>query len=131
MRRRRAAEAYLSKREQQIMEMVYQRERVTAAELTELLPGDAGNSTIRTLLRILEEKGKIRHEVQRGRYVYMAAESSLESAKTVLRDVTRTFFNGSVGEVVVALLAEDGHKLTEDEWERLEQAIHQARREVK
>ncbi|HWA83459.1 MAG TPA: BlaI/MecI/CopY family transcriptional regulator, partial [Fimbriimonadaceae bacterium] len=55
------AGSYLSKREQQIMELVYQRERLTAAEAMELLPGSPSNSTVRTFLRILEEKGKLRH----------------------------------------------------------------------
>ena len=101
-------EGYLSKREQQIMELLYQRERLSAADLTEMLPGDATNSTVRTLLRILERKGKIRHVVEEGRYVYSPVENRDAQARAALLNIARTFFRGSISDVVVTLLSEQG-----------------------
>src|SRR5689334_17271957 len=107
--------SYLSKREQQIMELLYQRDRLTAAEITELLPGDASNSTVRTLLRILEQKGKVRHVLEAGRYVYSPVGSQHALGRAALLNIARTFFQGSISDVVVALLSEDGGHLSEEE----------------
>src|SRR5579871_3138572 len=97
------ANAYLSKREQQIMELVYLRGKVTAAEVTEALPGSPSNSTVRTLLRILEDKSQLKHEEVAGKYVYSACAPRQTAAKGALRSVLETFFHGSVSDVVAAL----------------------------
>lgn len=122
---------YLSRREQQIMELVYQRERVTAAEVTELLPGEASNSTVRTMLRLLEEKGKLRHIEKGGKYIYLPVEPRQASGRSALLRVAETFFRGSIGDVVVTLLSEDGYKLSDEELDRLQEAIEKARTEPK
>jgi predicted transcriptional regulator len=120
---------YLSKREQQIMELFHQRDRLTAAEITELLPGNpakATNSTVRTLLRILEKKKKLRHVEERGRFVYMPVGSRQAWARSALRGVAKSFFRGSIADVVVALV-DDGGRLSDEELARLQAAIDRAR----
>src|SRR5438309_701717 len=98
--------AYLSKREQQIMELAYQRERLTAADAMEFLPGNPSNSTVRTLLRILERKGSLKHIEEGGKFVYLPVAPHQKAAQTTLKKVIETFFRGSVGDVVATLLAE-------------------------
>jgi len=120
---------YLSKREQQIMELVYQREQLTANEATELLPGSPSNSTVRTLLRILEEKGQLCHAEVEGKYVYSAAQPKQSAAKLALGGVLRTFFRGSVSDVVATLLSEESAHLSTEELDRLQGLIDQAREE--
>lgn len=123
------AKQYLSKREQQIMELAYERERLTAGELEGLLPGEPSNSTVRTLLRILEEKGHLRHEVEEGRFVYSPTRPRQAEARSALTGVVRTFFGGSVPEVVATLLSEEGGKLTDEELAGLQAMIERAREE--
>ncbi|AIE84803.1 BlaI/MecI/CopY family transcriptional regulator [Fimbriimonas ginsengisoli] len=120
---------YLSKREQQIMELVYQREHLTAGEASELLPGAPSNSTVRTLLRILEEKGHLRHIEKDGRYTYVPVRPRQSAARSALDGVIKTFFRGSVGDVVATLLTEEGSKLSLDELDRLQSMIQEAREE--
>src|SRR5262249_19252122 len=121
------ATKYLSKREQQIMELAHRHERMTAAEFTESLPGQPTNSTVRTLLRILEAKGELRHTVEGGRFVYTAVRSRSASARDALLGVARTFFRGSLVDVAVALISKDGLKLSSADLDRLEAVIDKAR----
>jgi BlaI family penicillinase repressor len=123
------AGSYLSKREQQIMELVYQRERLTATEATELLPGSPSNSTVRTLLRILEEKGRLRHVEEDGKYVYLPVRPRQAAARTALQGVVETFFKGSVSDVVAALLTDEAGKISDEELVRLQEMIDKAREE--
>src|SRR5262245_47122512 len=118
---------YLSKREQQIMELAYRHEQMTAAEFTESLPGRPSNSTVRTLLRILEAKGELRHTVEDGKFVYSPVRSRSASARDALLGVARTFFRGSLADVAVALIAKDGLKLSMEDLDRLEAVIDKAR----
>jgi BlaI family penicillinase repressor len=123
------AGSYLSNREQQIMELVYQRERLTATEATEFLPGRPSNSTVRTLLRILEEKGKLRHIEEDGKYVYLPVHARQAAARTALQGVVETFFKGSVSDVVAALLSDKASKISDDELVGLQKMIDKAREE--
>ena len=118
---------YLSKREQQIMELVYERGHLTATDAMEQLPGSPSNSTVRTLLRILEEKGQLRHVEEEGRYVYRPVHARQSAARSALDGVVRTFFQGSVGDVVAALLTEKGAEMSDEELARLEKMIQAAR----
>ncbi len=120
---------YLSKREQQIMELVYQREHLTAAEAEEHLPGAPSNSTVRTLLRILEEKGHLRHEERDGKYVYLPVHPRQSAARQALDGVVRTFFQGSVSDVVATLLRDESGKLSAEELDHLQRMIDRAREE--
>ncbi len=83
---------YLSKREQEIMDLVYERGRLTSNEATELLSGAPSNSTVRTLLRILEEKGKLTHHEVDGRFIYMPVVPRVSAARQALDGVMKTFF---------------------------------------
>lgn len=127
----RSGEGYLSKREQQIMELIYREERLTATEVAAALPGNPSNSTVRTLLRILEEKGHLDHAEEEGRYVYHAVNGRQTAAKSALRGVVETFFQGSVEDVVAALLSPDSQRLSDDELNRLQAMIDAARTEGK
>lgn len=112
------------------MEVLYQRERATANELMALLPGDPSNSTVRTLLRILEEKKEVKKIEEDGRYVYFAAYPREKAAKNALSGIVDTFFRGSVSSVVATLLNDKG-KLSEEELDHLQTLIDKAREEGK
>jgi BlaI family penicillinase repressor len=118
---------YLSKREQQIMEVVFAREEVTAAELCDVLPGQPSNATVRSLLRILERNGHLRHREENGRFVYFPATSRHSAARHALDRLINTFFKGSVGDVVATLIRDGGDKLSAEELERLRNLIEEAK----
>ena len=111
------------------MDLVYQRGQLTSAEAMESLSGSPSNSTVRTLLRILEEKGQLAHEEREGRYVYFPVVSQVSAARLALDGVLKTFFRGSVGDVVAALLGDDKKQLTPSELDHLQELINQAREE--
>jgi predicted transcriptional regulator len=120
---------YLSKREQEIMDLAYRHGRLTTSEATEMLSGAPSNSTVRTLLRILEEKGQLSHEVVDGKFIYNPSVPRHSAAQKALHAVMRTFFSGSVGDVVAALLSDEGAKMSQAELDRLQSLINEARRE--
>ncbi|RYG29439.1 BlaI/MecI/CopY family transcriptional regulator [bacterium] len=119
---------YLSKREQQIMEIAFSRDGVTANELCAAMPGNPSNATVRTLLRILEEKGQLTHREESGRFVYSPAQSRQSAARQALDKLVDTFFRGSVGDVVATLIRDDRSKLSDEEIERLQSLIEEAKR---
>src|SRR5919201_1577923 len=92
--------AVLSRRERQIMDILFRRGRATAGEVMTELPGDPSYSTVRTQLRVLEEKGHVRHEEQGLRYVYLPAVPRHAARKSALRHLVDTFFDGSAEKVV-------------------------------
>ena len=94
----------LTRRERQIMDVVYARGRVTVAEVLEGLPDPPSYSSVRTLLRLLEEKGQLRHEVAGPRYVYVPTVRREKARRSALRNVIRTFFDGSTEDAMAALL---------------------------
>ena len=117
----------LSRRERQIMDILYQRGRSTAAEVMDDLPGDPSYSTVRTQLRVLEDKGHVYHEEIGLRYVYEPAVSRRSARKSALKHVVETFFEGSAEQAVAALLG--GERLSEDELNRLAELISKARKD--
>jgi len=119
----------LSRRERQIMDILYQRGAATANEVLAALPDPPSSSAIRTLLRILEEKGHARHVQDGIRYVYSPAHPRQNVAQHALSHVVRTFFGGSVEKVVAALVSESDGRLTGEELDRLTELIRQARTE--
>jgi predicted transcriptional regulator len=119
----------LSRRERQIVDVLYKTGRATAAEVQEALPAAPGYSTVRTLLRILEEKGHIRHEQDGTRYVYRPTVTHASAKRSALRHVLNTFFEGSTSQAITALLDEDSSRLSDEDWARLESAIQRARNE--
>jgi len=120
----------LTRRERQIMDILYRRGRATAAEVLEELPGNTHDSTVRTQLRVLEEKGHIRHEEEGLRYVYMPAVSRHAARKSALRHLVQTFFDGSVEKTVAALLGGEAARLSEHELRRIADVITKARKEA-
>src|ERR1044072_879198 len=94
----------LSRRERQIMDILYQRSRATAAEIHEALPDAPSYSAVRAKLRVLEEKGHVRHEEESLRYVYVPTVARDTARRSPLRHLVSTFFEGSVEQAVTALL---------------------------
>jgi predicted transcriptional regulator len=119
----------LSRRERQILDVLYQAGRATAAEVQQAMPAPPSYSAVRTLLRILEDKGHIRHEQEGTRYVYLPTVNRERAKRSALRHLLNTFFEGSTTQAIAALLDEDAKKLSPDDWQRLEAAIERARKE--
>lgn len=123
--------ASLTRRERQIMDILYRRGRATAAEVMNDLAGDPNYSTVRTQLRVLEEKQQVTHEEEGLRYVYSPAVPRRAARKSALRHMVNTFFDGSAEQVVGALLGGDAARLSAEELDRIEALIAKARKERK
>jgi predicted transcriptional regulator len=119
----------LSRRERQIMEVLYREGRATASEVLERLPDPPGYSAVRALLRILEDKGQVRHAADGNRYVYEPRLSRDRAGRPALAGVLDTFFDGSAEKAVAALLDLSRHELTDADLDRLSDLIEQARLE--
>src|SRR5438046_8957143 len=117
----------LTRRERQIMDILYRRARATAAEVQADLPGRPHDSTVRTQLRVLEDKGHVRHEEEGPRYVYLPAVARHAARKSALRHLVNTFFEGSTAKVVAALLGGEGTRLTDEELKRVADLVARAR----
>ncbi len=119
----------LSRRERQIMDVLFRLGRATAAEVMDALPVDTTSSTIRTQLRVLEQKGHVRHEQDGVRFIYMPAVARHAARKSALRHVVETFFDGSPEKAVAALLGGEAAKLSEEQLERIASIVDKARKE--
>jgi predicted transcriptional regulator len=117
----------LTRRERQIMDVLYKVERATAAEIQEALPGNPSYSTVRAQLRVLEEKGHVRHEEQGPRYVYVPTVARQAARRSALRHLVDTFFEGSSEQVVAALVDGEVSRMDPEELERLARMIRKAR----
>ena len=117
----------LSRRERQIMDVIYQRGQATAAEVADAIPDPPSYSAVRALLRILEEKGFLRHEQQGLRYVFLPTVKRASARRSALKGLVRTFFDGSVEQTVAALI--DQQKPSPEELDRLAELIDRARKE--
>lgn len=120
---------HLSRRERQIMDIIYRRGKATAGEVMEDLPGNSSYSTVRTQLRVLEEKGHVRHEEEGLRYVYAPAVPHSAASKSALKHLMDTFFDGSASKTVAALLGGDARKLSDDELDRIARLIAKVRKD--
>src|SRR5262245_22561269 len=118
----------LSRRERQIMDILYKLGRATANDVMAELPGEPNYSTVRTQLRVLESKGHVRHEEHGLRYVYMPTVPRHAVRQSALRHLMETFFEGSAEKMLSTLLGADGSKLSEEELERLAQLIEKAKK---
>ena len=125
----RSGQLSLSRRERQIMDILYRRRRATAGEVMEELPGEPSSSTVRTQLRILEQKGHVRHEEQGLRFVYMPAVARRAARRSALKHLVETFFDGSAEKTVAALLGGEAARLSDDELDRIEALIETARKD--
>jgi predicted transcriptional regulator len=118
----------LSRRERQIIDILYAQDRATAAEVQAALPDPPSYSAVRAMLRILEEKGHIRHEQDGPRYVYLPTVARDNAKRSALRHMLRTFFDGSAEQAISALLDDASTKMSEVELDRLAKLISEARR---
>ena len=118
----------LSRRERQIIDILYARGRATAAEVQELLPDPPSYSAVRAMLRILEDKGHVRHQQDGPRYVYLPTVARDNAKRSALKHLLQTFFDGSAEQAISALLDDSSARLSEAELDRLARLIDQARR---
>jgi predicted transcriptional regulator len=117
----------LTRRERQIMDVVYRLGRGTAAEIREALPRAPGYSTVRTQLRILERKGHLKHEEVGLRYVYAPTVPRRSARRSALRHLVDTFFDGSNAKAVAALLGGEGARVTDAELDRIAEILRKTR----
>ena len=118
----------LSRRERQIMDVVYARTEASVAEVWESLPDRPSRTAVRTLLRILEEKGHLRHEKRGRQFIYQPVRPRQRAGQSAFRSVLSTFFDGSLEKAVAAHLAHPDADLAPDEIERLTELINDARK---
>ena len=111
------------------MDVLHARGQATAAEVLAVLPDPPSYSAVRALLRILEEKGHVRHNRDGARYVYLPRASKEAASKSALKRVVSTFFQGSVTQAMAALLESSDAEISDLELERLQQIIKQAKKE--
>lgn len=121
--------ATLTRREREIMDILYRRGRATAAEVLEDMTDPPTYSAVRALLRILEDEGHIRHVQDGPRYVYLPAVARSDARKSALSHVVATFFDGSIEQAVATLVESSRSKLSTDELDRLAQLIDKAKKE--
>lgn len=122
------AEHKLSRRERQIMDVLYRRQRASVAGIRDALPEAPSYSAVRALLRILEEKGHIRHEAKDLRYVYFPTAPRGRAARKALRHVVETFFDGSAAQTVATLIDPSTGRISEEELDRISNLIEKARK---
>src|SRR5829696_8937078 len=118
----------LSRRERQIVDILYERGQATAAEVQAALPDPPSYSAVRALLRILEDKGHIRHEQDGPRYIYLPTVARNNAQRSAMRHMLQTFFDGSAEQAISALLDDSSAKLSSAELDRLARMIDTARK---
>lgn len=121
----------LSRRERQIMDILYRVGRATASEVQEQLTGEPAYSTVRAQLRVLEEKGELRHEEEGLRYVYMPRQPRHQIQQSALKHLIETLFEGSAEKVVAALLGKGSAGIPEEQLDRMAELIERARQEAR
>ena len=118
----------LSRRERQIMDIVYRLKRATVQQVLDELSDPPSYSAIRALMRLLEEKGHLTHVAEGNRYVYAPTQAKEQASKSALRHLLDTFFDNSVETAVAAMLDVKSKEMTNDDLDRLQQLINDARR---
>jgi len=121
-------QAVLTKRERQIMDLLYRLGRATATEIRESLTGQPSDSTVRTQLRVLEDKGHVRHEELGLRFVYIPTVPRHAARRSALNHLVDTFFDGSHAKVVTTLLGHDATRLSDEDLDRIAGLIASARK---
>ena len=118
----------LSRRERQIIDILYKLGRATANEVMEALPGEPHYSTVRTQLRVLETKGHVRHEEEGLRYIYAPTAPRHAVRQSAVKHLIETFFGGSTEKMFATLLGAEGSRLSDEELDRLAELIEKARK---
>ncbi len=121
----------LTRRERQIMNVIYRLERATAAEVVEQLPDQPVNATIRTMLGVLERKGFIQHETVKGRFIYRPVIPAARARRGMLDDLLDTFFRGAEGTAAIAILKKSRARLSDQDREEILKLIGRSRRQKK
>ena len=121
----------LSRRERQILEILYQRGKASASEVLGAMEDAPSNSAVRTLLRVLEEKGHVRRRAEGLKYVYAPVVAKEKAKRTAVKHLLKTYFDGSSEQIVAALLDVSSRQLTREELDRMTQMIEKAKREGK
>ena len=119
----------VSRRERQILDVLYRTGRATVVEIQKSIPNPPSYSAVRTLLRILEEKRHVRHEQDGTRYVYLPRIARDRAKRSAMRHLMNTFFEGSAIQAIAALIDEDSKTLSGEDWQRLADLIERARKE--
>ena len=118
----------LGPREREIMDIVYRRGQATAADVQADLSDKLSNSAVRGMLRLLEEKGHLRHEIDGPRYVYRPTADPVRVSRNAMKHLVQTFFDNSASSAVTAMLGMYEGRLKDEDLDRLEAAIEQARK---
>ena len=113
------------------MDIIYRLGRATVGEVMEQLSGEPAYSTVRAQLRVLEEKGHLRHEEHGLRYVYLPSAPRHMARQSALKHLIDTFFEGSAGKAVAALLGKEGFKISQEELDRISELVEKAKQEEK
>jgi predicted transcriptional regulator len=121
----------LSRRERQIMDILYQRGKASASEVREAMEAAPGYSAVRAMLRVLEEKGHVKHQAEGLKYVYVPVVARDKAKRSAVKHVMETFFNGSAEQIVAALLDVSSTRLTREELDRMSEMIEAAKKEGK
>jgi predicted transcriptional regulator len=121
----------LSRRERQIMDILYQRGKASASEVRETMEAAPSYSAVRAMLRVLEEKGHVKHQAEGLKYVYVPTVARDKAKRSAVKHVMETFFNGSAEQIVAALLDVASTQLTRGELDRMSEMIEKAKKEGK
>jgi BlaI family transcriptional regulator, penicillinase repressor len=121
----------LSRRERQIMDILYRCGKASASDVLNAMPDPPSYSAVRAMLRVLEEKGHVKHQEEGLKYVYAPVVARDKAKRSAVKHVMETFFNGSAEQIVAALLDVSSTKLTRDELDRMAEMIEKAKREGK
>ena len=120
-----------SRREREILDILYQRGKASASEVRDAMDDAPSNSAVRTLLRVLEEKGHVRRRAEGLKYVYAPAVAKEKAKRTAVKHLLETYFDGSSEQIVAALLDVSSTELTREELDRMTEMIEKAKREGK
>ena len=120
---------HLAPRERQIMDIVYQRGEASVADVRRAMPNPPSYSSVRTMMRLLEEKGHLRHREEGRKFVYMPVVTPEKARRSALRNLLSTFFDDSVSNAVATLIDSGKRKLSSEELDRLAKLIEKARKE--
>ena len=121
----------LSRRERQIMDVLYERGRATAAEILAALPDPPSYSAIRALIKVLEDKSHVKHREDGPRYVFTPSVPRSKARRNAVKHLLQTFFDDSAGEAVASLLGASAGKLKPEDLDKIEELIARARKESK
>jgi predicted transcriptional regulator len=121
----------LSRRERQIMDILYRQGKASANDVRDAMDDAPSYSAVRAMLRVLEEKGHVRHQAEGLKYVYLPTVGRDKAKRTAVKHVLETFFNGSPEQAVAALLDVASTRLTREELDRMSQLIEDAKKEGK